>query len=438
MTQTRTDDPAQERKQEGRVRIGERNRGRIVAVTATITLLAAVWFLAARWGWKTTVPDVELPHLRPSDYFRASALQRSADYSRVAEVLWALSQLIGLAVIAAVALRARTLAPRIGIGRIGTGIVLGALVATASAFAALPLGLLSTWWDRRNGLTKHGYARVVAGVWTTAIGETLLLALLGVVVIGFAAWLGRLWWVGAGIVLVAVMAVVSFAAPYVLVLGTKPLQRAALRDDVRELERATGTLGTPVRVETVSDTTRQANAFSVGFGPSRRVVLWDTILRFPRREVRVVTAHELGHVARGHVLKGVLWFALFVLPLLALLAELMRRRGGLADPSRFPLALLVAALLALAVTPAANVVSRRYEAEADWIALRTTRDPSGARRLFERFATSSLAQPNPPTWVYLMLEDHPTLMQRIAMVRAWAARGSRNPMRAARVSRAGS
>jgi STE24 endopeptidase len=95
-------------------------------------------------------------------------------------------------------------------------------------------------------------------------------------------------------------------------------------------------------------------------------------------------------------------------------------------------------LLALAVTPAANVVSRRYEAEADWIALRTTRDPSGARRLFERFATSSLAQPNPPTWVYLMLEDHPTLMQRIAMVRAWAARGSRNPMRAARVSRAGS
>ena len=132
--------------------------------------------------------------------------------------------------------------------------------------------------------------------------------------------------------------------------------------DVRELQRATGTVGTPVRVETVSDTTTQANAFSIGFGPSRRVVLWDTILRFPEREVRVVMAHELGHVARRHVLKGVLWFALFVLPLLALLAKLMQRRGGLADPARFPLALLVASLLALAVTPAENLVSRRYEA----------------------------------------------------------------------------
>ena len=178
-----------------------------------------------------------------------------------------------------------------------------------------------------------------------------------------------------------------------------------------------------MRVEDVSDTTSQANAYTVGFGPSRRVVLWDTLLRFPHREVRVVMAHQaLGHVKRKHVLKGVLWFALFVLPLLVVLAELMRRRGGLANPARVPLALLVASLLALAVTPAENVVSRRYEAEADWIALRTTRDVPGARDLFEHFATSSLAEPNPPTWDYVMLENHPTIMQRVAMVAAWAAR----------------
>jgi STE24 endopeptidase len=401
----------------------------MVGQAATITLLAVAWFLAARWGWKTTVPALHLPHLRAVDYFDATTLRRTHEYSRVVNLLWVGSTLAGLLVVAVIALRARTLARRIGIGRVGTGIVLGTLIATVSAFVALPFLLVSTWWDRRHGLIKTGYAEAVGTAWASVIVETLLLAFVVAVVMGFAIRLGRLWWVGAGPVFVALIAVVSFGAPY-LVTGTDPLGSTALRRDARRLERATGTRGTPVRVEDVSDTTSQANAYTVGLGPSSRVVLWDTLLRFPHREVRVVMAHELGHVARKHVLKGVLWFALFVLPLLVVLAELMRRRGGLANPARVPLALLVASLLALAVTPAENVVSRRYEAEADWIALKATRDVPGARDLFVHFATSSLAEPNPPTWDYVMLETHPTIMQRVAMVAAWAARekpGTRAP-----------
>ena len=72
--------------------------------------------------------------------------------------------------------------------------------------------------------------------------------------------------------------------------------------------------------------------------------------------------------------------------------------------------------------PVTNVVSRRYESEADWVALRTTRDAPAARRLFQRFATKDLAEPNPSTLDYLLLENHPTIMQRIAMAKAWAAR----------------
>ena len=54
----------------------------------------------------------------------------------------------------------------------------------------------------------------------------------------------------------------------------------------------------------------------MGIGPSRRVVLWDTILdgRFSPGELAVVIAHELGHVARDHVLKSIGWFALFAFP----------------------------------------------------------------------------------------------------------------------------
>jgi Zn-dependent protease with chaperone function len=62
------------------------------------------------------------------------------------------------------------------------------------------------------------------------------------------------------------------------------------------------------------------------------------------------------------------------------------------------------------------------EQEADWMALQTTRDPRSGQKLFQDFAKTSLGDPNPPTWAYLWFDDHPTLMQRIGMVKAWAAR----------------
>jgi STE24 endopeptidase len=75
--------------------------------------------------------------------------------------------------------------------------------------------------------------------------------------------------------------------------------------------------------------------------------------------------------------------------------------------------------------PLVNVVSRRYEAEADWSALKATHDARSARKLFVDFQQTSLQEPNPSLLDYLWLENHPTIAQRIAMVEAWARRAGR-------------
>ena len=93
----------------------------------------------------------------------------------------------------------------------------------------------------------------------------------------------------------------------------------------------------------------------------------------------------------------------------------------MARPEVVPFALLVIALFNLAVTPFTNVVSRRYEAEADWGALRATHDAKAGRALFRKFTITTLQQPDPPFWDYVLLENHPTNAQRIQMVNAWAA-----------------
>ena len=154
------------------------------------------------------------------------------------------------------------------------------------------------------------------------------------------------------------------------------------------------------------------------------MVLWDTLLdgRFSRGEENVVIAHELGHVRSRHVIKAIGWSALVILPTLWLLALALRRRGGLGQPENLPYAFLVLAVLGLLAAPVQNVVSRRYEAEADWRALNATKDPASATKLFQSFETTSLEQPNPEGWDYLWLEDHPTLMQRIAMAQRYRER----------------
>jgi STE24 endopeptidase len=228
----------------------------------------------------------------------------------------------------------------------------------------------------------------------------------------------------AGPSLVAIGVLLVFAIPYLETVGTRPMHKTELAAEIRQLARKEGVRGTPVRIESVGGETTAANAMATGIGPSARVFIWDTFLdgRFTPREIKVVASHEFGHVAHRHIWKGIAWSALITIPGFFLVAVLTRRRGGMERPEVVPFALLVLAVFGLIVTPFGNAVSRRYEAEADWSALQTTRDPGSAESMFKKFTVYDLVQPNPPSWSYVWIDDHPTTAQRLAMARAWKAR----------------
>ncbi|MDW8339116.1 MAG: M48 family metalloprotease, partial [Thermoleophilia bacterium] len=243
------------------------------------------------------------------------------------------------------------------------------------------------------------------------------------VVMALARWLGERWWLPGAAILVAIAAAFLLVAPY-LESETEPLADAELvaaADDYRE-QLGLGEL--PVRVLEVAEDTRQANAYAIGIGPTRRVVLWDTVLRdpFQAAERRAILAHELAHHARGHLLEGIGWFAVFAVPGAWLLMRATRRRGGMGEPRAVPLALLVVVCLELVAAPATNLVSRRMEIEADWTALEVTRDPAALEGLMLGLSRTSLGDPTPPRWVQLLAGTHPSLADRVALARAWAAR----------------
>jgi STE24 endopeptidase len=388
---------------------------------------AALWIVAAVLLWRTRVPaDLRLPRVDPKDYFSARLLDRAADFEGVLRLSFLVGLVLELATLVVLVFVGRRIAEGFELGRVGTGVMVGAFTTLMLWAVGLPVGLFDLYWRRHYDISHQGYVDWALEQWPSLLGQVVGLTILLTVLMLLAGRWRRFWWVAAAPLVVAITAALVFVIPAVAQLGTHPVRDAGLAAQIRRLAVEEGVAGTKVRVQKVSDDTRAINASASGFGPTTVVLLWDTLLngRLSDRAVDVVVAHELGHVSRRHVLKGIAWSALLFIPLLFLLAEATRWRGGMDRPEVVPFALLVLTVLGLAVSPAANLVSRRYEAEADWMALEATRDPGAARELFTKFTGLGLAQPRPPTWSYVMLENHPTIVQRIAMANAWERRGS--------------
>ncbi|RDI75403.1 Peptidase family M48 [Gaiella occulta] len=389
-----------------------------------VAAVAAAWVACAVLLSRTAVPaGLDLPDVDTRSVFGAALVDKAAHVERFFLVTWALEQIALLATLWAYARRGAGYARESAAGPIGTGMLLGMLGLAIVWLVQLPFRLADVWWARRYGLTEMGYVEWAFGHWFELGAAFVSICVALLVVMFLARAVGEWWWVPGAGVFVLVGALFAFAQPY-LVTGTTPLRDPALRRAAAEIERAQGIAGVPVGVEDVSGTTSQANAYAVGFGASRKVVLWSTMVdgTFSDAEVRVVLAHEIAHHSSRHIPKGLAWFALFALPGAWLLMRLTRGRGGMGRPEAVPLALLVVAAIQLALAPAQNRISRGMEAEADWKALQTARDPAAARSLFVGFARSSLGDPDPPAWAQALLGTHPTLRQRVAMVEAWTAR----------------
>jgi STE24 endopeptidase len=406
---------------------------------ATLTALAGAWAVAAYFLWSgSKVPgNLELPELDERRFFSGGVLDRAGDFERVARWNFIASQLALIGTLVYYALRGERFTRESAAGRVGTGMLLGMLGFAIVWLVQVPFEVVSFWWQRRHDLVRGNFAEFIFSDWLLLVGEFLFLSLALAIVMGLAGLLGRHWWIAGGPAFVGIAALFLLVFPYLAAGELKRLPDPKLRAQAREIAAKQGVADVPIRFEKVSDQTEAINAYAVGLGPSRRVVLWDTFLdpRFSDGEVQVVIAHEYGHHARAHLPKGLAWYALFAIPGAYLIERLTRRKGGMRSPAAVPVSLLILVLLQLAASPVQNVISRHMEAEADWMALETTRDPASARRLFQAFTRTDLAEPSPPTWAYLVFDSHPTIIQRIAMVEAWRKRAMR---RAAAAPRAGS
>jgi STE24 endopeptidase len=382
-----------------------------------IVAAAGLWLVAAALLWRTSVPgDLNLPHPDARDFFSTRDLERSERYQRGLRVLW-----IGGAIVQLVVLvLAVRLAPRTRWRGIPGGVALGALTLVAVWLAGLPFVLAAHWWRRRYGISRSDYSTILVDPWLAEIGSLAAACLAIALVMLLARRLGDRWWIVGGPAFAALVSAFILAQPLLLVPRLEPLRDRQLAAQIRQLAREQGVGNVDVEVQDASRRTRAINAEFYGLGPTKRVILWDTALdgRLSRAEILTLVAHEFGHVKSNHVWKSVGWIFLFAIPGAFVVARVTRRRGGLGTAPAVPLALLTLTVLQLALLPVVNAISRRYEAEADWRALQATHDPPAFEGLMRELSDASLSQPDPPEWAQIVLDTHPTPLQRIAMARS--------------------
>ena len=203
----------------------------------------------------------------------------------------------------------------------------------------------------------------------------------------------------------------------------KRLPRGELRTDVLELARAADVDVGEVYEMDASRRTTAANAYVTGLGATKRVVLYDTLVKdFKPAETRLVVAHELGHVHHHDVRNGLIWLAIvapFGMWAAAVLAERLAPRGAALGPRAVPAVALSLALVVPAVTIISNQLSREVERRADAFSLELTRDPATFIAFQRRINVKNVSDPDPPAIVRFLFGTHPSTVERIGLAKAF-------------------
>jgi Zn-dependent protease with chaperone function len=308
------------------------------------------------------------------------------------------------------------------------------ILAAGWRLLSLPLTWLGSYWlPRRYGLLHQPFR---LWLWdalkATAIGAPLALAgaELAYALLRLTPW----WWLASALAFFGAAVLLTLVAPVWLLplfYRLAPLPDGPLRARLVALAARAGVPVLGVWVGDHSRKSRTANAAVTGLGRTRRIILFDTLLRdFSEDEVEAVLAHELAHHAhadmwRGLAVQGAVTLATFWVADRALAAGAAGLGlSGPADLGGLPLVGLIVLAAGLITLPLVNGWSRRVERQADDFAVRVLGRAGAFVSAMERLARQNLAERNPHPLKELLFYSHPAIGRRIARAQMLESRSA--------------
>lgn len=323
-------------------------------------------------------------------------------------------------------------------GWIGTLVApgLGQEVALVAAFAVIG-GVLDLPWAAWRTFVleqRFGFNRTSVKLWVQDLVKSSMVgAIIGLPLIALVLWLmgatGKLWWlwtwgVWMGFNLLMLVVYPTWIAP--LFNKFQPLEDAALKERVTALMQRCGFTSKGFYVMDGSRRSAHANAYFTGFGTSKRVVFYDTLLeQLSPAEVDAVLAHELGHFKHKHITKRIVSLFAMSLAALALLGWLSQQiwfytglgvspnlTGG-NDALALLLFMMTMPVVTSFVSPLFAQISRKHEFEADAYAAQNASGQDLANALLKLYKDNASTLTPDPVYVKFYY-SHPPASERIA------------------------
>ena len=413
--------------------------GRAVAVVALVVLVAgsvAALVVMVPWGTTTDATGTVTPDA--SLDFSAAEIALGDRLTTLLVVPSLLSMGVSLVLTVVLGLTpigsgiAAAVARPLGGGWVWQVLLGGLTLLLIVRIVTLPFGVWVESVRQDEGLSTRTWGSwavdVAKGFGVTAVVMLLALTLLVAIARAWPTW----WWAIGALGAAALVVVASFLYPLLvepLFNQFTSMPDGQLRTSLMQLAEEDGITVDDVLVADASKRTTTLNAYVSGFGGSRRIVVYDTLLeQAPDAEVESVVAHELGHVAAGDVLTGTLLGALgamvavVLLYLLATWSGLMQWLGisGVGDGRSVALLLAFVAVVSFVSGPLQSAISREIEARADQHALDLTKDPQTFAEMQRRLAVASKSDVTPNPLLYRWFGTHPATIERLAAARWWA------------------
>lgn len=387
-------------------------------------------FAAAEAGARWLAPretGIDPARIDARSYFTEEEIERGRKFARPQFMLGMARAAVETGALALLVRRPPRALRRLSERPVVAGAAAGAGLSLALSLPPLPLAAIGRARAKRVGLVTQSWGGWGVDLVKASAIQSGLAAGAGVAAVAATRRYPRSWWAPAGAGSVLVGALFAVLAPVVLdpVFNRfTALPEGETRSDVLELARRAGvTVGEVYSVD-ASRRTTAANAYVTGLGPTKRVVLFDTLLdRYTRDEIRLVVAHELAHVRHRDVPRGVLYAAI-VAPFAAFAVQrvswaLSPERGSAAA---LPALALAAGLVSAPIGLVGNRLSRAIERRADAFSLELAGAPEAFVSFERRIAVQNVADLEPPRWLTALLATHPPTTERIGAAVAFAER----------------
>ncbi len=311
-------------------------------------------------------------------------------------------------------------------GEIVSGLIFFAVLSISTSLLRIPFSLYEAFVIE----ARYGFNVMDFKVWVSDLFKSIVIgAILGGLLLGLLLVLviygGNVWWIWAWLLVGGVELLLLWLYPVVILpLFNKfdPMENIGLENRIRALMEKVGLRAKGIFKMDASKRSKHTNAFFVGLGRTKRIVLFDTLLAsHTEEEILAVLAHEAGHWKKKHILRmlvplEILSFVSFYAVAKLLNWPLIYQTFGFQEPNMYVGLFLIGtfiSLLGFFAQPLESAISRRFEREADDFALALIRTAEPMTSALKRLAADNLANLSPHPLYAWFYYSHPPLVERI-------------------------